>query len=78
MLVSKMKEMNKMTADNDQDIALAALLTASTDIGATLPQTFIRATYAIQRRHQFNLDLTASLHDLEKLVDDYVGQGEAK
>ena len=67
-----------MTAENDQDMALAALLAASADVEASLPERFITASYAIQRRHQFNQDQTASLHDLEKLVEDYLGQGEAK
>lgn len=64
--------------DHDQDLALAALLSAAGEVDATLSQSFISATYAIQRRHQFNQDQTASLHDLEKLVDDHLGQGEAK
>ena len=69
-----------MTTDNDQDMALAALKAASAEVNvyATLPESFIAATYAIQRRHQFNQDQTASLHDLEKLVEDHLGQGEAR
>lgn len=67
-----------MTTENDQDMALSALRAASADAEATLPESFIAATYAIQRRHQFNQDQTASLHDLEKLVEDHIGQGEAK
>lgn len=67
-----------MTTENDQDLALTALLAASGEVDATLPEKFISATYAIQRRHQFNQDQTASLHDLEKLVEDHLGQGEAK
>ena len=67
-----------MTTDSDQEMALAALLAASKDVEATLPQSFIAATYAIQRRHQFNQDFTASLHDLERLVEDHLAQGDAK
>lgn len=67
-----------MTTSNDQDMALAALLAAFADVDATLPQSFVAATYAIQRRHQFNQDQTASLHDLEKLVEDHLGQGDVK
>lgn len=67
-----------MIIENDQDLALAALLAASTEVEASLPESFISASYAIQRRHQFNQDQTISLHDLEKLVEDYLGQGEAK
>jgi hypothetical protein len=67
-----------MTTENDQDLALNALLAAATDVEADLPKDFIKATYAIQRRHQFNQDQTISMHDLEKLVEDYLSQGEAK
>jgi hypothetical protein len=67
-----------MTTDNDQDLALTALLAAAKDIETSLPESFVKASYAIQRRHQFNQDQTISLHDLEKLVEDFLGQGEAK
>lgn len=67
-----------MTTENDQDLALIALLAAATEVGAGLPESFIKASYAIQRRHQFNQDQTISMHDLEKLVEDYLAQGEAK
>lgn len=67
-----------MTTENDQDLALAALLAAANDVETSLPESFITASYAIQRRHQFNQDQTISLHDLEKLVEDQLGQGEAK
>lgn len=67
-----------MTTDTHQDLALTALLAAAKEVETELPETFIKASYAIQRRHQFNQDQTVSLHDLEKLVDDHLGQGEAK
>jgi hypothetical protein len=65
-----------MSTETDQDLALTALLAAAKDIETTLPESFIQATYAIQRRHQFNQDETISLHDLENLVEDQVGQGQ--
>lgn len=67
-----------MTVETNQDLALTALLAAAKDIETELPESFIKASYAIQRRHQFNQDQTISLHDLEKLVDDHLGQGETK
>ena len=67
-----------MTTDSDQDLALTALLAATKDVETSLPESFIKASYAIQRRHQFNQDQTASLHDLEKLVEDHVGQGQGE
>ena len=67
-----------MTAESDQDLALTALLAAAKDVQTGLPESFIKASYAIQRRHQFNQDQTISLHDLEKLVEDHLGQGEVK
>lgn len=67
-----------MNSKNDQDLALIALLAATKDSETGLPESFITATYAIQRRHQFNQDQTISLQALEKLVDDHLGQGPAK
>lgn len=67
-----------MTTETDQDLALTALLAAAKEVETALPESFIQATYAIQRRHQFNQDQTISLHDLEKLVEDHLGQGDAK
>lgn len=63
-----------MTTEADQDLALTALLAAAKDVETPLPESFIKASYDIQRRHQFNQDQTASLHNLEKLVEDHVGQ----
>lgn len=67
-----------MTIEDEKDLALTALLAAAKDVETLLPESFIKASYAIQRRHQFNQDQTISFHDLEKLVDDHLGQGEAK
>lgn len=67
-----------MTVETNQDLALTALLAAAKDVETELPESFIKASYAIQRRHQFNQDQTISLHDLEKLVEDHLGQGETK
>jgi hypothetical protein len=67
-----------MSTENDQDLALNALLAAATDVEASLSEKFIKASYAIQRNHQFNQDQTISMHDLEKLVEDYLAQGETK
>ena len=67
-----------MTTDNDQDLALTALLAAANDVETPLHESFIKASYAIQRRHQFNQDQTVSLHDLEKLVEDHVGQSQGE
>ena len=67
-----------MTTDHDQDLALTALLAAAKDVELSLPEDLIRATYAIQKSHQFNHDQTISLHDLEKLVEDHISQGDAE
>ena len=67
-----------MTTDTDQDLALTALLAAAKETETTLPESFIKATYAIQRNHQFNQDETISLHDLERLVEDQVGQSQGE
>lgn len=67
-----------MSNENEQDLALTALLAAANDIEMSLPESFIKASFAIQRSHQFNEDQTSSLHDLEKLVENHLNQGDAK
>lgn len=67
-----------MTIENDQDLALTALLAAAIEVETVLSEKFIKASYAIQRNGQFNQDQTISVHDLEKLVEDYLAQGGAK
>ena len=67
-----------MNTKSDQDLALTALLAASIQIDTSLPEEFLTASYAIQRNHQFNQDQTISLHELEKLVEEYLGYREAK
>ena len=67
-----------MNTKIDQDLALTALLAASIQIDTSLPEEFLTASYAIQRNHQFNQDQTISLHELEKLVEEYLGYREAK
>ena len=70
--------MKSMTNKNDQDLAIEALLDAARDMDTDLPDGFIKATYAIQRRHQFNQDQTISLQDLVKLVEDHLIENDAK
>ena len=67
-----------MNTEADQDLALTALMVAAKDVETLLPESFIKASYAIQRRHQFNQDQTISLQELEKLVDDHLGGGDNK
>ena len=67
-----------MTNESDQDMALAALLAAARDVDTLLPDSVIKASYAIQRRHQFNQDHTVSFHDLVRLVEDHVDQKQGE
>lgn len=64
-----------MTQENEQeDMALKALLAVAAEIDAEFPQDLLRKTYAIQRNHQFDRDENReeSLQDLRKLVDNHL------
>lgn len=64
-----------MMQENEQeDMALSALLAVAADIDAEFPQDLLRKTYAIQRNHQFDRDENReeSLQDLRKLVDAHL------
>ena len=58
-----------MTDDND--MALAALLKAATEVDPLLSTELLRKTFAIQRRHQFDRDDTReiSMQELKSLLD---------
>ncbi len=65
-----------MTDEND--MALAALLTAAAEVDPSLSAELLRKSFAIQRRHQFDRDDTRalSMQELKSLLDSMVeGEG---
>ena len=69
-----------MTQENEQeDMALKALLAVAAEIDAEFPQDLLRKTYAIQRNHQFDRDenRAESMQDLRKLIDNHLDNARA-
>ena len=65
-----------MTPEND-DLALKALLAARDESAPDLDLGLLKQCYAIQRRHQFNLDRNQAVVAMERLVDQALGNFEA-
>ncbi len=69
-----------MTLTGNDDSALRALLSAASEIGSTLTEDFIRKTYEIQKRHQFDKqeNKQTSLQELDRLVKASLEEREGK
>jgi len=68
-----------MMSDSD-DLALQTLLAVRADLAPNVDEALLRACYAIQRRHQFNIDRAQSSIAMERLIDaavDVSTQGAA-
>lgn len=63
-----------MTQDPENDMALAALLKAATEVEPEFPTDLLLKSYAIQRKHQFDRDdnRETSMQDLKVLLDAVV------
>lgn len=69
-----------MTQTGNDDSALRALLSAASEIGSMLTEDFIRQTYEIQKRHQFDKqeNKQTSLQELDRLVKASLEEHEGK
>lgn len=63
-----------MNQDESIEIALRALLTVAQDSAPELSEDLLRKVYAIQRRHQFDHERDVSLREMQRLLDDFIGQ----
>lgn len=66
-----------MTVVVPQDMALAALIEAA-HVVPHLPSGLINNAYAIEKAHQFDEGREAPLRLLQKLVEEFVDQSEAR
>lgn len=57
-----------------KDLGLDTLLLVARDIASDVPEELLRKVFALQRAHQFDDDRDVSLQDLQRALDDYVGQ----
>jgi hypothetical protein len=71
---------------SDEDLAFETLQSVRATLAADLPEELVSACYAIQKKHQFDQDRSASAKAMERLIEEYVDKlssessstGEAK
>ena len=56
------------------DMALDTLLSVARDISSEVPDDLLRRVFALQRAHQFDTDRDVSLQELQRAIDDFIGQ----
>jgi hypothetical protein len=57
---------------DEEDLALATLLSIRAEIAPDLDEDLLRKAYAIQRRHQFSDDHAQSSAAMERLIDEVI------
>jgi hypothetical protein len=65
-------------SENSEDMALDALLAATSEIAPELNTEIVRQAYAIERDHQFDVAREMPFRSLQKLVEDLVATGASK
>jgi hypothetical protein len=63
-----------------EDMALATLLAVAAETAPDFPREIIERVYAIQKRHQFDTDRSASSQEMQRLLEahiDRAGNGGA-
>lgn len=64
-------------SDDNENMALSALLAAGEKFAPDIPAEILKKAYAIQKARQFDRDRDVSLQEMGKLVDEYLGQSSA-
>ncbi|KFL24298.1 Uncharacterised protein [Ralstonia pickettii] len=59
------------------DMALNTLLSVGREVAPDLPEHLLRRVFNLQRSHQFDVDRDASLLDLQRAVEEFIGQSNA-
>jgi hypothetical protein len=57
---------------SDEDLAFETLQSVRAELAVDLPEELLSACYAIQKKHQFDQDRSASAKAMERLIDEYV------
>lgn len=57
---------------SEEDLAFETLQSVRAAVAADLPEELVSACYAIQKKHQFDQDRSASAKAMERLIDEYV------
>jgi len=56
------------------NMALDTLLSAARDVAPEIPEDLLRRVFALQKTHQFDAERDISLQELQRILDDFVGQ----
>lgn len=59
-------------SSEQEDIALATLRAVAIEDDGGLALTLIEALYRLQKQHQFDADPSASVQQMQRLLEDYV------
>jgi len=67
--MQQLRKKNQM--NNDNDLALNALLAAAIEVDPELDLTLLKSSYEIQKKHQFDRDdyREASMQELKNLIE---------
>ena len=57
---------------NSDDPAIETLIAVRAEVSPDLDEQLIRRCYAIQKKHQFDDDRSASLQAMDRLIEEYV------
>lgn len=64
--------------NEESDIALETLLVVSAELGTDLPAGTVEKVYALQKRHQFDADPSASLQEMQRLIESVVADADGR
>lgn len=65
-------------SDDNERMPLSALLAAGEEFAPDIPAEILKKAYAIQEARQFDRDRDVSLQEMNKLVNEYLGQSSAE
>ena len=57
---------------NDSEIGQETLLAVRTELGVNLDDDLLKACFEIQKKYQFNHDMTMSTQAMDRLIETYV------
>ena len=58
--------------ESSEDIALVTLLSIAGESAPDFPIDIVKRVYALQKRHQFDADRSASIQELQRLLEAQV------
>ena len=56
----------------EHELGLETLTAVKSKLGVNLEDSLLKSCFYIQKKHQFNNDMTLSVKAMEKLIDSYV------